>query len=61
MIDNPDTRSAELLAWVRMLASRCPHGAIQAAALELADEYEQAIKDALRLERTIHLMTKGKP
>jgi hypothetical protein len=54
------TRSQELLARVRTLAARCPHGALQTAALELAAEYEIAVEHALRVERTIHEMTKGK-
>jgi hypothetical protein len=53
------TRSEALLARVRTLAARCPHGAIQAAALEMADEYEIAVAQALKAEATIHEMTKG--
>jgi len=55
------TRSQELISRVRALARRCPQGAIHQAALELAEEYEIAVNQALKAEETIHRLTKGTP
>jgi hypothetical protein len=52
------TRSAELIARVRRLAVRCPEGALQKAALELAGEHEILITQALAAEEAIHRMVK---
>jgi hypothetical protein len=52
------TRSAQLIARVRRLAARCPEGALQKAALELAGEHEIVVAQALAAERTIHSLVK---
>jgi len=54
------TTSEALVSRVRELAARCPAGAMQQAAVKLADEYEIAIEQGLRAETTIHEMTKGR-
>jgi predicted transposase YbfD/YdcC len=52
------TRSTQLIAHVRRLAARCPEGAIQKAALELAAEHEIVVAQALAAEKTIHRLVK---
>ena len=53
------TRSQELIATIRSLSARCPRGALHQAALELCEEYEIAVAQALQAERAIHELTKG--
>jgi hypothetical protein len=52
------TRSEELVTRAWRLARECGECEISFAILELCQEYEQAIADALRLEATIHDLTK---
>ena len=52
------TKSEELIARARRLARECGGCEIAEAVYELCREYEQAIADALRLEETIHALTK---
>lgn len=52
------TRSQELVTRARRLARECGGCEISEAIYELCREYEQAIADALRLEATIHELTK---
>jgi hypothetical protein len=52
------TRSQELISRARSLAWECGGCNVAAVIYELCREYEQAIADALRLEATIHDLTK---
>ncbi len=55
------TRSAALIARIRELSARCPASALAIASLELVEEYEIAVAQALAAEAAIHRLTKGTP